>query len=123
MDLQIKLEHADGRGEIYSILLPNGHELMLLHSNPGTLRGGHSHDCDEIVVLLSGKMDYHKRINGQDVVYELEGGASAYNPAGQVHMGKFLSDSWLIEYKYAKKGEWTQEDYEPMREQVRVSQR
>ena len=42
----IKLEHADSRGEIYSISLPGDKELMLLHSKAGALRGGHAHDCD-----------------------------------------------------------------------------
>ena len=116
----IKLEHSDNRGEIYSIELPDGHELMLIHSRPGALRGGHSHSCDEVVVMLSGMMQYHKGDEGQ--VETVEGGDASYNPAGLNHMGEFVKDSWLIEYKLAKKGEWTQVDYEPMREKVRASQ-
>jgi len=115
----IKLEHADSRGEIYSIELPDGQELMLLHSKAGSLRGGHSHSCDEVVVLLSGLMRYHKR--GDDTVI-MHGGETSYNPADEVHMGEFLENSWVVEYKLGThKGDWTQEDYEPYRAKVRAS--
>lgn len=115
----LKLEHADSRGEIYSLSLPDGHELMLIHSTPGAFRGGHSHSCNEIVVMLSGAMRYHKGHRGDSEI--LDGGRSSYNQAGLDHMGHFLEDSWLVEYKFAKKGEWQQTDYEPMRERVRAS--
>ena len=115
----IKLEHADARGEIYSIDLPDGRELMLLHSLPGAMRGGHSHNCDELVVVLSGKMRYYKRsFDGQEEIQQLRGGNSSYNLAGEIHMGEFLTDTWLTEYKFAKKGEWKQVNYAPWREKV-----
>ena len=117
----LKLEHSDSRGEIYSVSLPDNRELMLIHSKAGALRGGHSHDVPEIVVLLSGKMRYHKSDLGPVLFYDMGGGQSSYNAAAQVHMGEFLEDSWLIEYKLADKGEWIQTDYEPMREKVRAS--
>jgi quercetin dioxygenase-like cupin family protein len=114
---QLKLEHADSRGEIYSITLPDGHEVMLIHSTPGTFRGGHAHSCGEVVLLLSGLLNYHK----QSGISFLVPGDVARNAAGEVHMGRFPEDSWLVEFKLAKKGEWTQEDYEPFREKVRAS--
>lgn len=117
----IKLEHADARGEIYSIQLPDNRELMLLHSNPGSWRGGHHHSCDEVVVVLTGKMDYWKNLHGRDIVHNLQGGETSFNTAGQIHMGHFTEDSWVVEWKLAKKGEWTQEDFEPYREAVRAS--
>jgi len=115
----IKLEHADSRGEIYSIELPDGHELMLIHSTAGAFRGGHSHSCDEVVVMLSGKMRYHK----EHYTIIMTEGAASHNEAGLNHMGEFLEDSWLVEYKFAKKGQWTQQNYEPMREKVHASNR
>jgi len=118
----LKLEHADARGEIYSIELPDGEELMLLHSKAGIFRGGHSHSCDEVVVLLSGEMRYHKRFGHRDVTPLMQGGDVAHNYAGEVHMGEFLTDSWVVEYKLGThKGGWTQSNYEPMRERVRAS--
>ena len=123
---RIELVHADNRGEIYSIALPDGQELMLLHSVAGSLRGGHSHSCDEVVLLLSGKMRYLKHIDSfpnDTVSEEMAGGDLSYNPAGQNHMGEALTDLWLIEYKFAKKGEWTQANYPPYREQVEESAR
>ena len=115
----IKLEHADARGEIYSIALPDNRELMLIHSAPGAFRGGHSHDCHEVVTLLSGKMRYHKLTQ----VATIGPGDSSFNRRGEIHMGEFLEDTWLVEYKLAQKDAWTQTDYEPMRERVRASQR
>lgn len=119
--LSLRLEHTDARGEIYSITLPDNRELMLLHSVKGSLRGGHSHSCDEIVVLLSGRMLYRKIINGKEVPLFLDPGDSSYNMAGQIHLAEFLEDSWVTEYKLAKKGEWTQEDYEPYRARVKAN--
>ena len=118
----LKLEHADSRGEIYSISFGDGQEIMLLHSTPGALRGGHSHDVNEVVVLLSGQMRYHKFLHGEDCPRAYRPGEVSYNPAGEIHMGEFLEDSWLIEYKFdTHRGRWSQEDYEPYRAKVRAS--
>jgi hypothetical protein len=115
----IKLEHSDDRGEIYSIALPDNQEMMLLHSNAGVFRGGHWHSCDEVVMLLSGAMRYHKHINGKDQTTLMEDGDASYNGAGQIHMGEFLEDSWVIEYKLGTAvGAWTQENYPPYRAKV-----
>ena len=119
---QIKLEHQDSRGEIYSIQLPDDRELMLIHSTAGAKRGGHSHDCHEIVSILSGKMLYRRIMNGQDMTMILTELGSSNNMAGEIHMGEFLEDTWLIEYKLAPKDGWTQENYQPFRKQVRESQ-
>ena len=123
MEPSIEKVHEDNRGVIYSINLPDNKELMLLHSKAGAFRGGHSHTVDEVVVLLSGKMRYYKRINDMDQVADMAEGDVSYNPAGLPHMGEFLEDSWVVEYKFARKGEWKQTDYEPMREKVRASNR
>ena len=117
----IKLEHADLRGEIYSIELPDGHELMLIHSTPGSFRGGHSHSCGERVLTLSGQMVYHVADGSADHQWRVSSGEVVYHPAGQIHMGEFPEDTWLVEYKFAKKGEWSQENYGPYRERVNAS--
>ena len=119
----IKLEHADSRGEIYSIELPDGHEIMLLHSTPGSLRGGHSHSCAEHVLMLSGRITYHIAdglLNyPTETMWDYSTGDLIYHEAGVIHLGEFLEDTWLMEYKLAKKGEWSQKDYEPYRSKVR----
>ena len=115
---KLKLEHADSRGEIYSIELPDGHELMLIHSTAGAFRGGHSRSCGERVLILSGQMIYHL-VEKTEVCGP---GSVVCHADGVIHMGDFPEDNWLVEYKLAKKGEWTQEDYEPYRERVRASQ-
>ena len=61
--------HEDERGAIYSIALPDNRELMLLFSKAGVFRGGHSHDCDEAVMLLSGGMRYWKIYEEGDSIH------------------------------------------------------
>ena len=97
----IKLEHADSRGEIYSISLPGDKELMLLHSKAGSLRGGHAHDVDEIVVLLTGRCKYrkHTEVKNREWQAEMTQGDSMFHEAGQYHLAEFLEDSWLLEWK------------------------
>lgn len=120
MKMEIKLEYSDPRGDIYSIAIPPDQELMLFFCKAGYLRGGHSHDVPEVVLLLSGRMKYHKVVNGEDDTLELGPGEVSYNLPGQPHMGEFLEDSWLIEWKIGTKvGDWTTTDYEPYRAMVR----
>ncbi len=117
----LKLEHADSRGEIYSITLPDDRELLLLHSVKGSLRGGHSHNVDENVVILRGLMVYHK-IGGKESREVMKEGDVSYNPAGMPHMGEFLEDSWLAEWKInTKKGEGKNIDYPEWRERVKAN--
>ena len=114
----------DARGEIYVINLPDDQELVLLHSKQGSLRGGHAHTCDEIVVMLTGNMAYHKKddVQGKEWTDMVKGGEGSFNHAGVIHMGEFLSDSWLIEYKLGtRKGAWRNENYDPWRERVNAA--
>lgn len=114
--------HSDARGEMYAITIGD-RELILLHSKAGTLRGGHSHDVPEQVMVLTGEMRYHKRplsIEPIDVV--LVDGDCSYNKAGEIHMGEFETDSWILEWKICKdKHSWRNDDYEPWRTQVKAS--
>lgn len=121
MTPSIKLEHSDARGEIFSIQLPDNRELMLIHSKAGAFRGGHSHSCEEIVVLLSGGMRYWKRSTDHDVIYEMLAPSSSMNMPDEIHLGEFIQDSWLIEWKVAEKGSWTQENFPPFRAMVEKS--
>lgn len=123
----IKLEHTDSRGEIYSISLPGDKELMLLHSKAGALRGGHAHDCDELVALLTGKIFYTKREERDDQdaaewTEVLTEGDTSFVPKGVFHLGEFLKDSWLLEWKIGtKKGDWENIDYKPYRDKVNAN--
>lgn len=120
---QIKLEHSDSRGEIYSLQLPDDRELMLLFSKKGSLRGGHAHDVNEIVVVLTGSMVYKKRDEmGEESSQIVKGGQESYNAAGVYHLAEFLEDSWVLEWKINtnKKG-WRNIDYRPYREKVNAN--
>lgn len=120
----IKLEHADSRGEIYSITLPGDKELMLLHSKAGTLRGGHAHDVNELVMVLTGKMKYYKKTHdeGTEMQFEVGEGRAVYHSKGEYHLAEFIEDSWVLEWKIATdKNSWVNIDYEPYRELVRAN--
>ena len=108
----------DARGEMYAITLPGNRELMLLHSKQGSLRGGHAHDVDEAVVVLSGAMLYHKRAGSGEMTGVLKEGGYSFNPKGLAHMGEFLGDTWLIEVKMAQIGNWRNIDDPAWREKV-----
>ena len=116
---EITLVSEDARGEIYSISLPGDRELMLLHSKAGTLRGGHSHDVPETVMVLTGRLEYHKLRPDFEEVIELTGGAVSGNLAGQPHLGYFPEDSWILEWKTCRdKHSWKNTNYAPWREMV-----
>lgn len=116
--------HEDDRGEMYSISLPGDRELMLLHSKKGSLRGGHSHDVPETIMVLTGMMRYHKHDEPpfSERLSRLGDGDTSSNDAGEVHMGEFLEDTWLIEWKVCKdKRSWKNENYPPWRERVEAN--
>ena len=99
VNMNLEQLHSDPRGDIYRVLLPGDRELMLFFCKAGYLRGGHSHDCSEMVILLSGKMRYHKWVDGAEELTDLEEGQVSYNPAGVAHLGEFLTDCWLLDWK------------------------
>ena len=111
--------HEDSRGEMYAIALGD-RELILLHSKAGSVRGGHSHDVPETVVVLTGKLQYHKLSEtGIEVIAVLHEGDCSENAAGVVHMGEFPEDSWILEWKICPdKRAWKNTDYAPCRERV-----
>ncbi len=121
---RLELVHQDARGEIYRVLLPTDQELMLFFCKAGYLRGGHSHDVPEVVMLLSGRMVYHKMVDGRHEVFELGPGEVSYHEAGVPHMGEFTEDTFLIDWKPGTKiGEFETTDYEPFRSEVRERNR
>mgnify|MGYP001562304250 FL=1 len=116
--------HSDARGDIYRLLVPPKLEIMLFRCKAGFKRGGHRHTAHEVVSLLSGRMNYHKVIDGQPQVEEKLPGAVMVNKPDEPHMGEFLEDSWVIEWKYGPDGgigDWQTIDYEPLRAQTRPS--
>ena len=120
----IKQVSADSRGEIYSILLPDNREVMLLHSVKGSMRGGHSHNVPEAVLVLTGKMRYRKKPphgRRSETSFVLEAGKWSPTAAGTDHVAEFLEDTWLVESKDARIGEWTQALYAPWRAEVEAN--
>lgn len=118
-------QHEDPRGALYQLLVPTGEEILLFFSKAGSFRGGHSHDKDEIVLVISGKFRYHKlALDGAKTEEIVSTGAVSWNLKGQAHMGEFLEDTWLLEWKPGvKAGDWTTTNYEPFRARVRESLR
>ena len=94
----------DERGASWSILLPDGQELVLIRTNAGYWRGGHSHNVDEVSVLLSGKALYLKRSLAQEELTFIEGpGDVLPNLAGEEHAAFALEDYWLIDIRPGSK--------------------
>ena len=117
-DPRLELVHRDDRGDIYRILIPPDIEVMLFRCVAGHLRGGHSHTAPEIVSLLAGRMNYHRIVDGVPEVLELRPGDVRVNQPGDPHMGEFLEDSWVIEWKFGPNGgigDWQTINYPPMR--------
>ena len=120
----IKQVSADSRGEIYSISLPDNRELMLLHSAAGSMRGGHSHNVPESVMVLTGSMRYRKKSpygTRIETTFFLQAGDSSPTAAGTDHVADFPKDTWLVEMKHARIGEWTQSNYAPWRAEVEAN--
>lgn len=123
--------HEDERGAIYSITLGPDNEMLLIFSKKGALRGGHSHNCDEVTLLLSGSMQYHKadlalveaNWHTSEWTEEVKAGELQSNPAGIAHLGEFLEDSWLLDWRMgAKTSEIVTTNYAPLRDRIEASQ-
>lgn len=121
-DPRLEFVHGDDRGDIWRVLIPPDLELLLFHCKAGCKRGGHSHTTPEVGVLLTGKMIYHKVIDGKPEALEKRPGDVTRNLPSEPHMAEFLADSWVLDWKYgpdAGVGKWETIDYPPMREQMR----
>ena len=116
---KLSLVHEDSRGEMYAIKLPDGRELMLIHSVPGSLRGGHSHVESEVVVVLEGSMVHHRHLGEGDTKVRIREGDVYHNPPGVIHMGEFDLECWLVEWREGT--DRTNTDYKPWREKVRAN--
>lgn len=68
-------------------------------------------------------MKYYKiSPNGSEEQSTLLPGSFSRNMADEPHLGEFLEDSWLVEYKIGTKARQSvTTDYEPYRDQVRRS--
>ena len=113
--------HSDARGDIYRLLVPPNLEVMLFRCAAGHLRGGHSHTAPEIVSLLAGRMYYHRIVDGVPETLAGVPGDVWVDQPGDPHMGEFLEDSWVIEWKFGPNagiGKWETVDYPPLRERV-----
>ena len=76
---------------------------------------------DEVVLMLTGAMRYHKvGLDGKESHDELvKAGQGSFNKSGVVHLGEFLEDSWLLEWKLGtSKGKWRNIDHSAWRERV-----
>lgn len=92
------------RGASWSIMLPNGQELILIRTNKGFWRGGHSHNVIEASVLLSGRIRYWKLDPpGVESQFDVETGSVLHNAPGAVHLALALEDYWLIDLRPGSK--------------------
>ena len=85
----------DKRGNFYIVTLPNGIKGNLIFTYKGYYRGGHSHNVDESTMVLSGQLKYilpyeEKILNPGDI---------QHNKAGEVHLGYFMEDTWILDWQ------------------------
>ena len=92
----VSLVSDDARGQIYVVNLPGDRELLLLHSVKGTLRGGHSHDVDEVVTMLSGAMLYHKLVDGREQTQPLTVTVSKTSDGQDDYLQILSADSFSV---------------------------
>ena len=93
----------DERGASWGLTFPDGSEAIIIFSKKGAFRGGHSHNVDEISLLLSGKAHYWKRTgDGQESEFDELPGEALFNKAGHPHLARFDEDSWLFDWRLGK---------------------
>ena len=96
----------DARGASWSIMLPDGQEVVLIHTKAGFRRGGHSHNVPEVSVLLSGEIYYRKRsTDGEEAGFVQGPGGVLENSAGEAHLATFAKDSWLVDMRPGSKAD------------------
>ncbi len=96
----------DKRGASWSIKLPDGQEIILIHTKAGFWRGGHSHNVPEVSVLLSGKALYLKRkcipeeeFSVEEQTFQQAAGGVLENGVGEEHAALALEDYWLVDMR------------------------
>ena len=111
----------DERGASWSILLPDGQELILIRTNAGYWRGGHSHNVEEVSVLLSGKALYLKKFGESEEKFFIEeAGEQLINHPGDAHAALALEDYWLIDIRPGSKAaDIVHTEYPPWREFIK----
>jgi hypothetical protein len=94
--MQLKKEHEDFRGEIWTLTDPRIGEMTLLFTKAGYARGGCVHDQVERFILLDGEielngmhLDLGDPINESDVFFIIN----------KPHYFKSLTDSVVLEIK------------------------
>lgn len=109
----------DFRGASWSLMLPNGQELVLIYTKKGMYRGGHSHNFPETSIVISGKMQYKKKFpDGREIEFEHGAGEVLHNEPNEVHVAQATEDGWLLDVKAAKQSDWVTTNYPAYRAKV-----
>jgi len=110
----------DARGASWSIMLPDGQEIVLIRTNAGYWRGGHGHNVPEVSVLLSGTAHYLKRAtDGQITSFRQTTGGVLHNAPGEDHAALAIEDYWLVDMRPGSKAsEIKTTNYPPFRQHV-----
>jgi hypothetical protein len=95
--MQLKKEHEDFRGEIWTLTDPRIGEMTLLFTKAGYARGGCVHDQVERFILLDGEIELNgMRVDlGQLIINE----SDVTFIHGKPHYFKSLTDSVVLEIK------------------------
>lgn len=98
MDLRLEKQMEDVRGKIFFFSQENK-RFSLVEMKKGFARGGHYHNFDQIHIILTGKIEYHKKdlLRDEEDVEVINSPDSVLIPAKTPHLFIALEDSSFIE--------------------------
>lgn len=116
-NMMLKKVHEDIRGAIYAINF-HGKDYEIFEMVKGSVRGGHYHRSDTILILLHGRVLY-REMKPEEPSSEhqviLEQGETFRTPARFAHIVTALEDSLIVEIR---KGGYEVMNYPAYREIV-----
>jgi hypothetical protein len=117
---KVELIAEDFRGASWSLKFPNNTEAVIIYTNKGVYRGGHSHNRPETSIVLTGRMKYWKTYqSGREEVFEHGPGETLFNAPGDIHLAYAVESGWLLDWKIGTKiGEAVTTNYQPYRAKV-----
>lgn len=93
----LELVSKDARGEIYNLMAPSDYHIRVLTIRKGYARGGHSHEYDEVFLLIRGKVEYHTGEVGREKVQRRDQGSTIETVPSEPHYMLALEDCVALE--------------------------
>ena len=114
----IKLINSDARGTIYELQAQEKLHINFATIRKGYARGGHSHQHQEGLFVITGKIECHKGTIDKERVVTVDAGSTIFTMPMEPHYILALEDSVFVELR-PDAASYFFEDYEPFRSIVR----